>query len=513
MIELLERGLSDPEGPFAQAKLAELDRTETLPREACRLLYDLGLHLICAPARHGGDMSGFLELIQTIRLVARRDLSVAVAHGQILLGSAPIWVAGDDAQARALTAEIAAGAVISFGLTEREHGSDVLKNEAYAVETENGWLLTGQKWPINYATHGDLICVFARTHPSGGPRSFSLFLVDKRKLRPDQRRFLPKTPTHGLRGADISGIAFDGAEIPADAMVGQRGDGVAIALKSLQLTRTCCAGLSLGAADHALRLALDAGGDMAEGGMARSVAGMLVAEAVAAVGARSFQTNIEEMTVVSAVVKSFVPGVATEVIAQAGEVLGSAAFRDANGEYAKVERDHRIVEIFDGSTYVNRNALINHFPLLARGWKRGLGEVNADLAAELPEFDARKLSLVAKTGCSVVQTLPAAVDELRSRGRAELVSLAESLLHSAQTLHKELEEWRPVQRGVPAAAFDLAERYERCFAGAACLHLYLANPIPDHWLEAALTYVLTGEACCSSPPRGLLEIDPTGWGL
>jgi alkylation response protein AidB-like acyl-CoA dehydrogenase len=524
MINALERRLAEPGGPFDPARLAELDRTETLPREACRLLYDADLHLKCVPARHGGRLADYFELIQGIRLVARRDLSVAVAHGQIVLGTAPIWVAGDDAQAEALAAEIAAGAVISFGLTEREHGSDVLANETRAVPTGSGWRLTGEKWPINYATHGDLMCVFARTEEAPGPRAYSLFLVDKRTLPSSQLRFLPKTPTFGLRGADISGVVFTGAEVPAGSLVGREGDGVAIALKSLQLTRVGCAGLSLGAADHALRLAAGAAGDSAYERrlLGRAVAGLLAAEVVAAVGARSFHTSPGEMSVISAVVKSFVPSVAGEVISLAGELLGAAAFRDARGEYAKVERDHRIVEIFDGSTYVNRNALINHFPILGRTWRRRAGDaeavrVAASLDMPLPSFDARRLSLLSTHGCGVVQTLPRAITELD-------LPFGGPLLATAQALHEELAVWPPAIRDVPPEAFDLAERYERIFAAAACVHFHDANSTHPLWLEAVSTYLHPGPAeesvylavadtmlaGISLSPPGL---DPSRWGL
>src|SRR5436309_2431459 len=61
--------------------------------------------------------------------------------------------------------------------------------------------------------------------------------------------------THGIRGADISGIGFAAAAVPAGALVGDVGRGLYVVLKSLQLTRTVCTVLSLGAADHALRIA------------------------------------------------------------------------------------------------------------------------------------------------------------------------------------------------------------------------------------------------------------------
>ena len=63
--------------------------------------------------------------------------------------------------------------------------------------------------------------------------------------------------------------------------------------------------------------------------------------------------------------KSFVPTLVDGVIADLGELLGARAFLDdvyADGAFPKLERDHRIIAIFDGSTAVNRNALINQFP-------------------------------------------------------------------------------------------------------------------------------------------------------
>jgi alkylation response protein AidB-like acyl-CoA dehydrogenase len=102
-----------------------------------------------------------------------------------------------------------------------------------------------------------MACVLARTSPGGGARGFSLFLADRRQLPDELWRPLPKVRTHGIRGADISGFTAIGAVFDASALVGEIGDGIPVVLKTLQLTRIACAGLSLGAADHALRIASD----------------------------------------------------------------------------------------------------------------------------------------------------------------------------------------------------------------------------------------------------------------
>jgi hypothetical protein len=209
------------------------------------------------------------------------------------------------------------------------------------------------------------------------------------------------------------------------------------------------------------------------------------------------------------------------VIALAGELLGAEAFRDAHGEYAKLERDHRIVEIFDGSTHVNRNLLINHFPVLGRAWQRGAGDqaavrTAAALGAPLPEFDARRLRLLSTQGCSIVQTLRPAAARLGGPAAARLLAAAEAL-------HGELAAWRPAARDVPPEAFDLARRYELLFAAAACVHSHLASRTPGPWLDTVLASLEPGPAAedaylaaagaalagqALSPPG----LDPTGWG-
>ncbi|MEF9673530.1 acyl-CoA dehydrogenase family protein [Pseudomonas sp. PCH446] len=99
-------------------------------------------------------------------------------------------------------------------MTERSHGSDLLAGELTATPQDNGWTLEGEKWLINNASRGQVMCLLARTSAAGGSRGYSLFVLDKR-LQPDTAfSLLPKVKTHGIRGADISGIALHKAFVP-----------------------------------------------------------------------------------------------------------------------------------------------------------------------------------------------------------------------------------------------------------------------------------------------------------
>lgn len=548
----LELLLGDPEDPdevFSHARCLELDEREEFPAEICRVLERWGLPEYYIPAEHGGRLTDYETVLQVMRVVARRDLTVAVGHGKTYLGGVCVWVSGTPEQARALATDIRAAVPVSLALTERAHGSDLIAGDVHGEpDGTAGWRLTGEKWLINNATRGSLLSVLTRTSSTGGPRGFTVFLVDKRRLAAGEYRCVDKIRTHGIRGADISGIVFDGAPVAADAAVGAVGGGLETVLKALQLTRTMCASLSLGAADHALRIAWDFterrelyGRRLVELPQARHVlAGaatdVLIGEALATVAARSVHTVTDELSVCAAVTKYLIPTGTEAVIAQLTKLLGARAFlKDvhARGMFQKIDRDHRIVGLFDGNTLVNLNSLVNQFRSLVRGWQRGTGDTAGataafDLSRTLPALDPKRLSLVARRGSGIMASLPDSVALLRAEAaeRPELqeaLTSAGRLLKVVEQVHQVMDEHRAVVSDVPPEAFDVARRYSLCLAGAACLGLWVHNQRvagqgptgglwrDGVWLRAALDRLLErlGEPTAGEPeayPRLLEEL-------
>ncbi|MEU5403426.1 acyl-CoA dehydrogenase family protein [Streptomyces sp. NPDC005963] len=501
-LELLLGDPEDPDAVFSHARCLELDEREEFPTEICRALEDWGLPEYYIPVEHGGRLTDYETVLQVMRVIARRDLTVAVGHGKTYLGGVCVWVAGSTEQARALAADIRAALPVSLALTERAHGSDLLAGDVLGEpDGSGGWSLSGEKWLINNATRGSLLSVLTRTSAEGGPRGFTVLLVDKRTLTAGaDYRCLDKIRTHGIRGADISGIVFDGAPVDAGAAVGAVGSGVETVLKALQLTRTMCASLSLGAADHALRIALD----FAEGRelygrrlvdlpqarhvLASAAADVLIGEALATVAARSVHTATDELSVVAAVTKYLVPTGTEAVIGDLTKVLGARAFLKgvhARGMFQKIDRDHRIVGLFDGNTLVNLNSLVNQFRSLTRGWVRRSGDTAGalaafDLSTQLPALAPERLSLVARRGSGIMATLPESIARLEAEAerRPELkqaVASAVRLLAVVEQVHESMDAHRTVVTDVPPEAFEVARRYSLCLAGAACLGLWVNN--------------------------------------
>ncbi|MGW5430906.1 acyl-CoA dehydrogenase family protein [Streptomyces sp. NPDC004059] len=478
----------------AAPTLAELDRDAAYPLEQLARLDGLGLPAYYVPREHGGRLESHHELFELWRAMSRHDLSVAVAHAKTYLGSVCVWIAGSPEQARGLAGAVLGGSRVGWALTEPGHGADLLAGELTAVPEEGGYRLDGTKWPINNATRGDLLTVLARTDERGGGRGFGLLLVDKAELAPGSTTQLRKVDTLGIRGVDISGIRFDGAWVDESALVGTPGGGAEAVLKGLQLTRTLCSAISVGATEHALRLATRFAVDHRIQGrplverpfvrslLGRSAATLLTAEAAGLAGCRAAHTLTGEMSVVSAVLKALAPTLADEVLGRLGDFLGARSLLTElheHGAFQKLARDHAVLAIFDGSTPVNRHALINQFASIAAGHAVGSADGHGvaaatTLTAPLAPMPWRRLRAASRRGCSVVASARTTLPAVEAAGDAGLSALARYAVEAMDRVCAAMGDVRP-SRQPSMYAHDLAQQYELCFAAASALHLWTAN--------------------------------------
>lgn len=516
-IEAALEEASRPGGALCPDTLLSLDEKEVFPSAAAAFLDELEIHRLYVDRRNGGELDHLFDLTSLVRLLARRDLTLAVGHPKTFLGAASVWLGGDSGQRRRLAERINRRAIVSWGLTERAHGADLLSGELTATPTDQGWALTGEKWLINNATRGDLVSVLARTRPEGGPRGFSVILFDKERADPHSWTSTPKLPTHGIRGADISGIAFHETAVDAEAVIGPLGSGVETTLKALQLTRTMCCGLSLGALDHALALGRRFlrerrlyGRTLADlpnlqRELGRSIAALHTAEAVSLAAASTAGNAPDELSLISAVVKALVPEMCQEAISRIGELLGLRGFLTAKEPYRafqKLDRDHRIVSIFDGSTAVCRNLTVEHFPVLTRSRLTPDGRSGLFGTPSQP-WDPSRLRLLARS-CWLVPAMAADCDVLAAQAAAGEVPAAAAKLAAAalRSLRRVLGEMADIDRGprqVPQEAFDIARDFELCTAAAAVCRLWTEGAATSEdlrlwqdglWLTAALTLIV-----------------------
>ncbi|PYC78147.1 acyl-CoA dehydrogenase [Streptomyces tateyamensis] len=510
--------------PFAAVLAA--DEREEYPYTFVNLLQRWGVPDYNIPEAQGGRAGDVATGYQLLRLIARRDPTTATALIITSLAFMPAWIAGTEEQKQYLADAMRQGSRYAWGLSERQHGSDVLANEMTADKVPGGWLLTGEKWLIGNARVSDGLMLFARTRAGGGPAGYSIFLLEKRRCPAGTVEELPNERLHGLRALDMSGVRLDRVFVPESALIGAEGAGLEIALKTSQVARTLIGSIALSAVDTALRVTLDFTEQRRIFGqlvsdipysrrqLTESFADLMVADAVSLGAVRSLQLLPEQTSVWSSVVKYFVPTLLERTMSQLNVVLGARFYlRDTPhyGIHQKMLRDLLVANFADGNTVVNLKNLALQLEGLLESAAGPVQDAAAVAAAErrapvlygpeqpLPMYRPWDQELFSRGRDDALLAAPAAVDELRRRAARQEPAEHRRLLQAAELAEELLERAGPLRErcralkadlgrayGQSAELFDLAKEYCLLHAVAACLHAHLHASLGEPFPSGAL---------------------------
>jgi hypothetical protein len=362
-------------------------------------------------------------------------------------------------------------------------------------------------------------------------------------------------------GAVPGVVAFRGARVRADAVVGREGAGIEMLLKADQVAWTVLSAVPLGDAERALRAALrrtaapadGPPGDRSAGGsvpswrmreLTESYADVLLGEVLAVVGVRAVHLLTSEMSVTSAVVGLLVPALAAGVLdrlrrvrperrpgpagGRAGDRPGrpradragpaeapadahptsahptsahptsahptsahpvdapsaEASSTDACPPDVRPTPDTSASDALAG-TALCPALLVAQFRPLARdylfpsGHRPRLARLFV-LGRPVPPLDPDRLALLSRYGSAVLGTLPESVARLRELAREKsalsgVAALAGRLLAEAEALHRRMAAAPATAGRTPPGSLADARAYALCFAGAACLGVWLGN--------------------------------------
>lgn len=233
----------------------EWDEAQHFPAEIVPALAALGLMGIQIPERYGGAELSSIEYCICLEELARVDpalaLSVAAHNG---LCSAHLLMFGSDAQKQRFLMPLARGEKIgAWGLTESTSGSDAAGMRTVAVRRDGGWVINGSKQFTTHGRVGDVMVVMAVTDKEKKTKGISAFVVPKGTpgMTPGK-----KEDKLGMRCSDTSEVLFEQCAVPADALVGEEGQGFVQAMQVLDAGRIGIAALSVGLAQGAYDAAL-----------------------------------------------------------------------------------------------------------------------------------------------------------------------------------------------------------------------------------------------------------------
>ncbi len=344
-------------GPVAE----ELDRTARFPVELVRQAAGLGLLGIPIPEQWGGTGSDTLAYAIAIEELARVDQSFAItvaAHTS--LGTTPILRFGTDEQRRRWLPALAAGErLAAFGLTEAGAGSDAGATRTAAREDSDEWVIDGSKMFItNAGTEiSGLVTITALT----GEGEISNLVVEN-----GTPGYAQSAPLHkmGWHSSDTRELTFSACRVPADHLLGPRGNGLRQFLEILDGGRISVAALGLGCAQGAFEMALAYARSREQFGrpIARfqAVQFKLADMATEIEAARDLvykaawlKDRGRDFAQVAAMAKLYTGELSRRVCNEAVQIHGGYGFMD---EYpvSRFYRDQKVLEIGEGTNEVQR---------------------------------------------------------------------------------------------------------------------------------------------------------------
>jgi short-chain 2-methylacyl-CoA dehydrogenase len=242
---------------FAAAEVApaagELDRTKSFPYEIVAKMAHLGWMGIPFPESVGGSGGTTLQYVIAVEELTRADSSVAItmcAHTS--LGTQPIYLFGSEAQKQEWLPRLCAGEVLgAFGLTEPEAGSDAGNTRTRAELVDGEWVINGAKQFITNAGTdiSGLVSITART----GEDEISNLIVANGTPGYEQAEPYRKM---GWNASDTRPLTFTDCRVPAENLLGHRGQGFRQFLEVLDIGRIGVAAMGVGLAQGALDEAL-----------------------------------------------------------------------------------------------------------------------------------------------------------------------------------------------------------------------------------------------------------------
>lgn len=341
---------------------AKFDEEGTFPSEIFKKAWELGLINTCIPAEYGG--TGFTALDGVL-------ISEALAYGCMGMNTSfmandlallPIVLGGSDEQKKKFllpfTQEFK---IASFCLTEPGNGSDAGGLKTTVKDSGDHWILNGEKMWITNAGYADLFVVYATLDPALKHKGICALVVDPKTTGIEIGK---KEDKMGHRSSDTRGIRFNKVKVPKDNMLGNPGEGWAIAMNTLDHSRPLVASSAVGGSWRALDLSVQYAKEriqfnvpiakhqaiqfmVADMGMKLEAARLLVYKAA------SLCDLGQKNTEIASYAKAFAADSCMQTTTDAVQIYGGYGY---SKEYPveKLMRDAKLIQIYEGTSQIQR---------------------------------------------------------------------------------------------------------------------------------------------------------------
>ena len=228
---------------------SEHDRTGRFPEFIIPKAKEAGLLDMAIPKQYGGRGLDAVTQGIIVEEIGYGCAGFATIIGVSILGFCPVMLAGTEEQKKFYLEPVLNGALAAFALTEPGAGSDVGSAKTTAKKEGDEYVLNGSKCFITSGAYAGVFTIFALTDPTKGVRGLSAFLV-----RAGQPGLMVAKHENklGIRASNTVELLIQDLRIPAGLLLGKEGDGMKIAMASLDITRPMIGAQSVGIAQRAL---------------------------------------------------------------------------------------------------------------------------------------------------------------------------------------------------------------------------------------------------------------------
>jgi len=351
---------------FAQREIAPValkyDREPAFPGEIIKKAHAAGLMNLTCPKEYGGQGLGLVDAS-----IISEELNVACVAitGMIGINSlacGPILAGASDEQKRRFLIPLnQSGKTASFGLTEREAGSDAGSLKTRVKLEGDHYVLNGKKCFITNASYAVFYTIFATIDPSKGTKGICAFVVPRESPGLSIGKVEDKM---GQRSLNVAEVLMDNVPVPRENRLGNEGEGFKFAMEALDEGRVNIATVGVGLARAAFEAALAYAKTRVQFGRpigAHQGLNFMLADMAAAVEsarllawyAGSLADQKKRYTREAAQAKFYATDVAMRVTTDAVQIHGGYGYtKDYLVE--KLMRDAKLTQIYEGTNQINR---------------------------------------------------------------------------------------------------------------------------------------------------------------
>jgi len=344
-------------------KIKKWEEEEEIPWETYKQLAELGLLAMEVPQKYGGAELDSISYCLAIKELAKASASLAVSVSVTnSVCCYPIWKFGSEKQKEKYLVPLARGDFIGgFALTEPQAGSDASNQKTRATKESNYYILNGTKSWVTNGILGKLFIIMACSGQKGNKREISSFLVED--SFPGFHFGAPEKKM-GLCCSKASEIILEECQVPEENLLGSEGEGLRIALHSLDGARLGIAAQSIGIAEAALEQAISYAQQREAFGKPLAkfqaiqfhladMSTQIEAARLLLFKAAHLRCQGKEHAKESSMAKLYASEIANWVTAKAVQIFGAYGY---SKEY-KVERyyrDARVLTIYEGTSEIQR---------------------------------------------------------------------------------------------------------------------------------------------------------------